>query len=297
MNRFFWQSFQSEQQSICSQLDDKIYVPRVQNYIREVVGTVEALLGKKCIESVILFGSVAQNSTVKISDVDLLIIVRNEIASSQIRKIEPILKGLEIKHRFAHRASNWVTKILWIVEKTTGMFCSHFISRKRDWDHNRFAQIFSTNRFMTTLLAPDRIVLGSVIDSAKELYGSVLPATKHITHVSIYQLVKSLLMDLIISLGTIAILPLRHQNINYSTESLKWALRSGIFYLFQKTYNISKSCQFFEHIGLPAKFIDRFLMVRQNPHLDIGLALSVPLMILKIHLLSFHYKKIVKLAR
>ena len=87
-------------------------------------------------------GSVVQNQTTNISDVDLLVIVNNDITKKQIRSTESILKAIEIKHGFGYYSTNWVTAVLRVVEKTTGMFASHFICRREAWDLIQFCQYF-----------------------------------------------------------------------------------------------------------------------------------------------------------
>ena len=131
---------------------------------------------------------------------------------------------------------------------------------------------------------------------AVEVYGSALGAHPPLKTFSIFQLIKSLMMDLTISLGTIAIIPLRKKNLVYSLESFKWALRSGYFYLLKKTKSVVAISKIFLKLGIPAKFMHKFLTLRQQNRLKLDLlfALQLPYYVLKVHLVSFAYRKILE---
>ena len=172
MNPYFWKEFSSIQESVCSQLKVDQLSETARNYIIEMVGTIEAMVGKGFIDSVILFGSLSYDNPTKISDVDLLVILNNNIPYSKIRGMEGVLKSIEIKYGYAQFPRNLITKILRAVEKTTGMFCSHFVCLRKDWDNNNFARIFSTFKPFTYLLAPDKVVLDSMKNGSCLLYGN-----------------------------------------------------------------------------------------------------------------------------
>jgi len=296
MNRIFNRVFPNPEQSVCSSLSVSRYPERVQNYIRETIGTTEAFLGKGCIDSVVLFGSTAQCQCEAVSDVDLLIIVKNYITSDRLKKLEPILKALEIKYEYDQYSSNWVTAILRVVEKTTGMFVSHFVCQRAKWDKNEFSLVFNTNRLMTFFLAPEKIVFESMKAGAVALYGNALESYKPVQTFSFLQLIKSLMMDLTISIGTLAILLLRRGNIKYALESFKWALRSGYTYLYKKSGRVHEISKKFIQLGISKMYIKKFLFLRHqlDASLDYHFALLLPYYILKVHALSFAYRKVLE---
>lgn len=296
MNRIFSRVFPNPNQSVCASLELTRYPLRVQNYIRETIGTTEAFLGKGCIDSVILFGSTAQCQCEAISDVDLLIIVKNNITDERLKKLEPILKALEIKHEYDQYSTNWVTAILHVVEKTTGMFVSHFVCQREKWEKNEFSLVFNTNRLMTFFLAPEKLVFESMKDGAVALYGNALDSYKPVKTFSFMQLFKSLMMDLTISIGTLAILVLRRKNIKYALESFKWALRSGYTYMYKKTGRVHEIAKKFVQLGLNKIYMKKFLFLRHqlDANLDYQFAFLLPYYILKVHVLSFAYRKVLE---
>jgi predicted nucleotidyltransferase len=264
--------------------------PCVEGYITDVVKFLQYRIGADRIKSVILFGSMAYNQGCKISDVDLLVIVDDSVSIKTIAGFKGYLNAIEIKHGFAKYPTNIISKILRIVETTTGMFRSFFIARHSDWLKGDFAAIFGTNRLVTKLLAPDMIVLNSVIAGGRTLYGDPVYLQKTFP-IAAGQIIKSLMMDLTIAIGTLAILPLNPQNMKYVLESFKWALRGGYFYLLKKAAPLTTVQRTFIRLGFSAQMIRVMNLLRQNLRPHIKLALALPFQIVKIHALSLRNKR------
>lgn len=265
-----------------------------QEYIEEVVFLCEKKLGQNSIDAVVLFGSLSYGTTTASSDVDLLIIVSNRISVRKIRKIQPLLHGIEIKYGLSHHPYNMRDRVLDIVEKKTGMFCSHFICRREDWDHNRFANILSLNETFVWLLAPDKIVLDSLKHGATVIYGSV-PLNFSQESYSIFQILKSLFMTLLLAYGAIVILPFNRKFSKYLLEAYKWSLRASYFYLFHRTNSLTNIVSFFECMGLSNYYLKWFNYYRVKSGYHIRFFLELPFQIMKLHLLSVSLKRIIKL--
>ncbi len=290
MNRFFYDTFSSLDESVCAQLKVENLHERARNYIVEVVGTTEALLGKGSIHSVVLFGSLAYDTISKISDVDLLIVVQDDIKYREIRKIEGILKSIEIKYDYAWYPQNFISKILRVVEKTTGMFCSHFVCRYEAWRKEKFAKIFSTFKPFTYLLAPELIVLDSMKSGATLLYGDLdLSITRKKYPLS--NIRKSMLMNFALYCGGLAMIPFADKHISYILESFKWSLRTVYFVLFQKTQKLDQILIVAERMGLSKKIIAEFRQLRKHPQLKLKFVIKLPFHLFKIHVLLYKYLK------
>jgi predicted nucleotidyltransferase len=286
MNQFFRRIFQSKTDSVCSKLNISNLTDKARNYIEEMVGTVEALLGKGKVHSVILFGSLSHGKPEKMSDVDLLILTDNSVTKKNISDIEAILNSIEIKHKYGILSQHWVMKIMSTIEKTTGMFKSHFISTIKNWEKADFSAIFTTNRYMTYFLAPEEIVLDSMKAGATKIYGNASIAVKRKKY-SAFQLFKSLLMDMSIAVGTFAILPLNRISMKYSLESFKWSMKSCFFYLFNRTFSVSKLSKYFEKLRFSPKFLRDFMSLRENLQYDWKFVFRNIYYVFKIH--SFTY--------
>ena len=275
---------------VCSHLNFGNLDVRATDYIRDIVKIAEKRFGSTAIDGVIVFGSVVHKQTSKISDVDLLLIVEDRISTREIKKLAGIFHSVEIKHNFSHPTHNIFEMILHMVEMTTGMFRSFFVARHSDWMKGNFASIFGTNPIVTKLLAPDKIVLNSVISGARLLYGSPELLKTHFG-IEPGQMIKSLMMDSAIAIGTLAILPLDRNNMKYSLEALKWAFRATFVYLFGKTDRFSIVQKSFATLGISDSIIGKLNSLRKSLRPDWFYAIQIPYQILKIHILGFSHHK------
>ncbi|MHA1721195.1 MAG: hypothetical protein ACTSWX_14065 [Promethearchaeota archaeon] len=289
VNPFFQQTFKNFDESIVSTLQISHLTQKIQSYIREIVGTTEALLGKDSINAVLLFGSASNMQNTKISDVDLMVLVNDSIDRRRIKEITPILTGIVIKHRYRNYSKVWHAKILHIIERSTGMFCSYFITKMSNWNRGNFSKIFSTNLILTHLLAPHKIVLDSMKMGTTLLYNAKSGEINLRSFQKSYtksQLIKSLLLNLMMSIGTLFILPLNKKNSKYLLESIKWSIRCGDFYLNQEINSLSKIVEDYQNLGVNNQFLQKFLKYRKNLKEDLMFWIKVPYYILKIHLLT-----------
>ncbi len=288
MNKYFWKEFSLEKESIISELSIKNLTERHQNYLKELVGTAEALLGRKLIDAVILFGSVSHDLPTPMSDIDVLIVTNNSILPKTIKACEPVLTTIEIKHDFAEYSDHLISHVVSIVNRSTGMFCSHFICRHQDWDDKNFAKIFSTSSGLTKMLAPNKIVLDSMRAGASLIYGNA-NIVNHQSRISHRQLIKSMMMNLILWTGAIILLPWNRKFMKYFLEAYKWSLRSCSYTLFRYLRPLCTILSNYERIGETGQFVNRFRILRQNPRMDVGFALSVPFHIIKMHGIAMRY--------
>jgi predicted nucleotidyltransferase len=296
VNHFFRKIFNSFEESVVVNLQISHLPIKIQDYIREIVGTTEVLLGRDSISAVLLFGSAVYslNQFDKISDVDLMIIVKNSISNHKIKEIRPILTGIVIKHRYRNYSKNWHARMLHIIERSTGMFCSFFISTESNWKDSKFAKIFSTNPILTNLLAPNKIVLDSMRAGTTILYNAnteIINIEPNQKSYPITQILKSLLLNLMMSLGTLFILFFNKSYIKYMLESIKWSIRSCDFYLNREINPLSEIVRNYTKLGIEESFLQRFLELRKNPERDLIFCLKVPYNIIKIHLITLKFKK------
>ena len=275
-------------------------IPERQSaYIVELVHACEKLFGKEAINQVLLFGSLANAhlhpaQSFENSDVDLIIIFSDShVSHHQIHQREDIFKAIEIKYELAKYPYSIVSKILRVVEKTTGMYTSHFLCLQSDWDKRNFSKIFSTYRIFTKILAPINLVLDSVKSNTFTIYkNGVLDASSHgkNTSYSSLEVLKSTIMNLILYFGGITMLPFGPHNFRYILESYKWSLRASYFIIFKKQDPLPKIVEFFKKEGIRPDTLKRLCHHRNSKKpslLDWRFIIKVPGEIIKIHALGF----------
>jgi len=274
-----------------------------KNYIKDIVSLINKEIGINKIVSIILFGSQRPNQeNTSVSDCDLLFIFKNRVSNSHIREIEKYFIALEIKHDFRDASSDILHYMLGVLQNTTGMFVSHFLTKERFWKEMNFHKIFRVNRVFSAIFAPKNIVLGNVIQNSTILYGDDLRGIiKPKIHASIGEMFRSMVMNLFISFFSILIGPLRFLNgMKYQLEAIKWSLRASNFYCYGDTVSLPKvidrfvSFEKIEKQEKARKFYSEFLSLRDAPINDFRFIARCPIRILKIHGKAIVYRKMIK---
>ena len=275
-----------------------------RNYIHDVILIMnsEKLIDK--VLSIILFGSQMKNhcknrENTVISDCDLLIVFKDNVSTSLLRKMEKYLIALENKHNFRKKNSKFVNKMLDVMQQTTGMFVSHFLTKKTYFESGIFHKIFSVNKFLSDIFAPKKLVLSSVVDNSTVLWGEDLrDLVKEKVEIDPYDMIKSITMNLLISLLCILFSPLKIFKPKYQLEAVKWSLRASNFYAFEDSESLNYIIKRFIFIeksqrnkNRANRFYTKFLELRKDPHIDFAFMLRCPFRIIKIHLKGIWFKK------
>ncbi len=274
-----------------------------RDYIKDIVFLINKEVGINKILSILLFGSQKSKNkeNTDISDCDILIIFKDRVSNRHIKEIERYFIALEIKHDFREFNSHLFNKILFVIQQTSGMFISHFLTKKKYFINANFHKIFRVNKVFSKLFAPKRIVMASVIDNSEMLYGEDLRTSiKHEVDIPPFDMIKSVIMNLMISLFSLLISPLKSSNsIKYQLEAVKWAIKASNYYIFEDSKSLEEIIRrfvlfekypFFKRRAL--NYYKRFLNLRKDLQLDLGFMLRSPFRIVKIHVKGFLFKKI-----
>ena len=274
-----------------------------RNYIKDIVSLINKEIGINKIVSILLFGSqqVEEENTI-VSDCDLLFIFKNRVSSRHIKEIERYFIALEIKHNFKEPTSNLTREVLSVIQRSTGMFVSHFLTKQKYWEQGIFYKIFRVNRVFSALFAPRNIVLGNVIQNSTILYGDDLrnilrPKIK----ISVREIFRSTVMNLFISFFALLIGPNKELNsIKYQLEALKWSLKASNYYCYEDSEPLDKIVKRFISFEKPRKrakaeqFYLRFLELRQKPSNNLKFMLHTPFRILRIHMKAILFRKLTR---
>ncbi|MHA1669418.1 MAG: hypothetical protein ACTSV5_02445 [Promethearchaeota archaeon] len=273
------------------------------NYIKDIVNLINKEIGINKIVSIILFGSQRPDQeNTSVSDCDLLFIFKNRVSNWHIRDIEKYFIALEIKHDFRDAKSGILHYMLSVLQNTTGMFVSHFLTKERFWKDMIFHKIFRVNRVFSAIFAPKNIVLGNVIQNSIILYGDDLRRViKPNIHASISEMLRSMMMNLFISFFSILIGPVRVLNgMKYQLEAIKWSLKASNFYCFGDTEPLLQIIDRFVSFEKTKKqektrqFFTDFLSLRDTPLNSFRFMARCPIRILKIHGKAIVYRKTIK---
>ncbi len=274
-----------------------------RNYIKDIVVLINKEIGINKIVSLLLFGSqqVEMENTI-VSDCDLLFIFKNRVSNRHIKEMERYFIALEIKHNFKEPTSNLTREILSVIQHSTGMFVSHFLTRQKFWEQAKFYKIFRVNRVFSAIFAPRNIVLGNVIQNSTILFGEDLRnSIRHKIKISVREIFRSTVMNLFISFFALLIGPIKELNsIKYQLEAIKWSLKASNYYCYEDSELLDKITERFisfespKHQAKAQRFYSKFLELRKNPINDLKFMIFSPLRILRIHMKAIIFRKLIK---
>ncbi len=270
------------------------YTSSVNSYLRAVLALIKHKYSN-IVYSVLLFGSLASKTDfTSSSDVDLLIVL-NTNNRRIIKKLERQLIYLE--NIFFCNVIKDKPFILRAIEMQTGMFRNFFITTLDQLQRHQFAETFHTSRLLSHLLAPKNIVFHSVITKSRILWGKdVRPFFKK-PLISKYDLIRSMLMNLLMVYGLYMIFFLyfkkAHLLTTYVMNSIKWSIHACYTYITQTSRSLPQETLFLSKY-LKSRIIQYglflHLSLRKNKR-ECGIFfLIAPLLIWKLHSLTLHTK-------
>jgi predicted nucleotidyltransferase len=280
-------------------LDDK---PR--NYLKDSINLINSKIGIEYLNALILFGSQNIGDTSQISDCDILIITRNSISDKTLKDLKRYFSSLEIKHGYKEQIRGFIDRIMRAFQTTTGIFVSHFITNLKSWKQKKFSKIFSVNKIFSFLFAPRKLVLQNVIASSKFLYksnGIDKKSENRFSHPKSIEIIKSLMLNLILAMGSVSICPFAKDSIQYLLESIKWSLRAFNYYIFADSAQLTTIIDRFKYLEdsyrkkrKSEQFLHSFIRLRENPQIHFKFILKTLFMIIKIHSKPLNIEKLRK---
>jgi len=263
---------------------DSLDLPKkATNYLRDVIPLLENYLQDRLI-SIIIFGSLVKGYATEVSDADILIVLSDECTKKEIGYLHQLINAYEVKYNYLIPPKGFISRVLYSIDKSTGMFISHFISNKKDFLKGNFAKTFQVNKLMAKVLAPNQIVYGSVLCRAKILYGDNLIKEAKIPNVPMTQLLKSILMNMVTSLFTLLIFPLTKRATLYEMETAKWSLLASYYYIKHDSPALPILLKFFLNQNIATSYIKNWIKLRKSYHQNYKFGLLTPWNILKIHM-------------
>jgi predicted nucleotidyltransferase len=246
------------------------------------------------VASVILFGSQVARQGKKVSDLDLLIIMKDTATPETMRKIASNLRWLELATGLMKPAKG-TGRILQAIEIKTGMFVCHFLCRRQDFLAWRFAKVFGVNSFLAKLLAPGDLVRLGILSNGITLAGEDLLSKLSYRRIKTSQLAKSCLMNLLQAMGSLLIAPVSSRTTIYSMEAVKWSLFSSYTYITGKGAFIQEITHYFKNRLLNRPFLSsqlsHFIQLREDFRPSARFSIKAPLTVFLIYKMAIRKLK------
>lgn len=144
---------------------------------------------------------------------------------------------------------------------------------------------------MSKLLAPSSIVFGSVLSSVRKVYGQDVLKEAVVPKPTLFTVLKSLAMNLFLSLSTLILYPFTSKANKYEMEAAKWSILASNYYLKKSSPGLIEALKFIKSLGVSESYFKHFLRLRNNYQNDIKFGLATPIYVLKIHAKALGYSK------
>ncbi|WP_263353154.1 nucleotidyltransferase domain-containing protein [Acidicapsa acidisoli] len=252
----------------------------VQQYI-DAVAQLDAC-GENSLVSVILFGSAASGFFSESSDVDLILVLPNEAALDDRRRLREAVSDLEITHGLRLPASRRKNLLEMFAEHAGGEAHSCFLCTRDDLMSGDAARVFGL-RAVEKLLV-DRIVLASVIVSAKTAWGEELLSLIPLPPLRRLDVFKALWGLAGLTLLSVVAFPVLYDATRYGMSALKHSLHSCYFCYHLKTAPLNEEVEFFNSRLGRSKTLQDLLNQRRKYHRSFRFVLRCVPVLFRLHL-------------
>jgi predicted nucleotidyltransferase len=253
---------------------------RVQQYLDAVA---QLHLGGVCsLVSIILFGSAASGAFSESSDVDLIIVLPDEATPEDRRRLREVVSDLEITHSLRLPATRSKNPLEMFAEHAGGNAHSCFFCSRSDLVSGDVARVFGLGA--AEELFVDRIVLASVIVSAKTIWGDELLPLVPLPPIRRLDVFKALFGLAGLTLLSVVAFPVLSDATRYAMSALKHSLHSCYFCYHLKTAPLNEEVEFFNSRLGPSRTLLQLLNQRQEYHRSFAFVLRCVPVLFRLHL-------------
>ncbi|MFW9992482.1 MAG: hypothetical protein ACFFD4_10595 [Candidatus Odinarchaeota archaeon] len=253
---------------------------------------------------ILLFGSRVKDSHMNkrfqaVSDTDLLVIVdTKDLEKSEWTRLIGYFEMID-ETIFGRRTR--LPAFLRALNHLTGMFRNVFVTRLDTLEKKEFASLFSVSRAASFLIPAEKIiqnVLGNQIHLAGQRYVNRRIFGAHWSSKGKEKeqnnWLRSLTLNLLLSLGSLFLLPFFYESTLYAMEAVKWSLLNVEDFPSgreMRTTNDILLARIHKEKGLKQQLLYRLLLLRQNYKQDVIFSFFAPFLVLSVHLEAFRSSK------
>jgi predicted nucleotidyltransferase len=253
---------------------------RVQQYLDAVAQLHPS--GVSSLVSVILFGSAASGGFSESSDVDLIIVLPDEATLEDRRRLRGVVADLEITHGLRLPSNRRKNPLEMFAEHAGGDAHSCFFCTRGDLMSGDVARVFGLRA--AEKLFVDRIVLASVIVSAKTVWGEELLPLIPLPPLRRLDVFKALFGLAGLILLSAAAFPVLSDATRYGMGALKHSLHSCYFCYHLKTVPLNEEVAFFNSRLGRSRTLLELLNQRRTYHRSFAFVLRCVPVLFHLHL-------------
>ncbi|MHA1271570.1 MAG: nucleotidyltransferase domain-containing protein [Candidatus Helarchaeota archaeon] len=258
---------------------------RAKSYIVNIFKFLKKKYASKII-SMMIFGSSLTGELCETSDCDLICVFNDTTTKKEIKYIRKVAREYAYRYGFFNKPSGFIERVLNVMDSSTGMFISLFVCKRNDFINLRFSKMFNVNSIISALLAPTNLVIGTVLNRSKHVYGENLLKLVKKPKRFFVQLIKNMVLNLLVSTVSFLIYPFSPKATKYELEAMKWSMLSSYYYINGTRPSMEKICYYFINRGINKKYISNFKKLRDGFSQNIKFGLFTPLNIIQVHILG-----------
>lgn len=221
----------------------RLQSPGVRAYLDSVLRA--CTQGEVPLVSLVLFGSAARGTFAEdVSDVDLILVLRDDATPEQRRRVSEELTRLELLHRLRAPRTRPRRAIEAFLDRAGGNALSGFVCTRSDLLSGNVARALDLGPVEALLV--DRIVFATIVTSAVTLWGEdLLPHVPlpPVRRVDVFKALFGFCGQVLLSAITFPVLP---EATKYAMGALKRSLHSCYFCYHERTAALEVEADFFE---------------------------------------------------
>jgi predicted nucleotidyltransferase len=235
--------------------------PRVEAYLRDIVRLCGAPAGP--VLSVVLFGSAATGSyTAAISDVDLLLVVRDDVSPEERRRVRESVQELETRHGLAKIRPARRRALEAFADRITANVRAFFVCTRADLLSGEPARILDIPPAQARFV--DRIAIPSIVASGVTVWGEELLARVPLPPIRRFDVAKAFFGLFNQALFSTAVYPLLPGATRYAMDALKRSVHSCYFCYHARPAPLAEEVDFFRQRHGQSRSLARLMALRSD---------------------------------
>jgi predicted nucleotidyltransferase len=253
----------------------------VRTYLEAVV---EACAHEgRSVVSVVLFGSAAKGDFSKdVSDVDLIMVLRDDATREQKRRVREDVARLETVHGLSSPAARPRGALQARIERAVGHAFSCFVCTLSDLLSGDVARVLDLRRLEAPFV--DRIVFATIMASAVTTWGEDLIPRVPVPPVRRLDVFKALFgfsCQAVLSAVTYPVLP---DATKYAMGTLKHSLHSCFFCYHRRTATLEEEVDFFRQRLGSTRALEELLVLRRRYRRSFAFVIRCLPALVRLHL-------------
>jgi hypothetical protein len=259
--------------------------PAVRAYLADVIATCTTQDGS--LMSLVLFGSAGTGGYVAtVSDVDLLLVLRDDADQAERHRIRDAVAELEVRHGLAktrpRRGGAIANTLRRFAERVTANVRAFFVCTRADLVSGDPARVLGIARSQARFV--DRIAIPSIVASGTTVWGEELLATVPLPRIRRVDVAKAFFGLFNQALFTATVYPVLPEATKYAMDALKRSLHSCYFCYHARAAPLVVEVAFFDRRYGPSVTLARLLALRREYEPSFGFILRCLPTIALLHL-------------